>query len=146
MAIIGVLAAISIPILFEQRKKAVIAANKANIRAAKAAAASFYYDKDFTTMILNHKLNCQYYIYDTEKGTLKNISPKYSEHGKFNTEAMKETYDKAVKYQVCRYVYIYVGESDKNGDKNDINIETAPFYIGNEVSRFKNNNPFGWSQ
>jgi hypothetical protein len=59
---------------------------------------------------------------------------------------MKETYDKAVKYQVCRYVYIYVGESDKNGDKTDINIETAPFYIGNEVSRFKNNNPFGWSQ
>ncbi len=146
VAIIGVLAAISIPILFEQRKKAVIAANKANIRAAKAAAASFYYDKDFKTMLSNNNLKCQFYIYDTENGTLENISSKYNNHAKFNSEAMRETYDKAVKYQVCRYVYVYVGESDKNGKKTDINIETAPYYVGDKVSRFKNNNPFGMSQ
>ena len=38
IAIVGILAAISIPIFTAQRKKAVIAANQANVRAAKAAA------------------------------------------------------------------------------------------------------------
>lgn len=43
IAIVGILAAISIPIFTAQRKKAVIAANQANVRAAKAAAVAMLY-------------------------------------------------------------------------------------------------------
>ena len=50
---------------------------------------------------------------------------------------------KAKNYKVCDYIYVYVGESDKTGTISDINVETAPYYIGDEVE-MKNNNPFGW--
>ena len=47
VAIVGILVAISIPVFTAQRMKAVIATNKANIRAAKAAAtAEFYSNSD----------------------------------------------------------------------------------------------------
>ena len=44
VAIIGVLVAVSVPVFTAQRRKAVDAVNKANIRAAKAMALTAFYD------------------------------------------------------------------------------------------------------
>ena len=52
VAIVGILVAISIPVFTAQRMKAVIATNKANIRAAKAAAtAEFYSNSDLLDVL-----------------------------------------------------------------------------------------------
>ncbi len=146
VAIIAVLVAISIPIFTTQRKKAVIATNKANIRAAVAAAAAQYYDKDFKTKQIANKLNCQYYRYDVKAGTIENISKKGNSFADFNKIAMNDySYTKAKNYEVCDTIYVYVGESDKSGSIESINIETAPYYNGDEVELYNGNNPFGRS-
>ena len=142
VAIIGVLVAVSIPIFTNNLRKAKIATNKANIRAAKAAAIAEYYDPSFTTTVFQNKLHCQYYKYDVKTGTIENVTNLYTTHDQARVPARVQ-YNNAKNYKVCDYIYVYVGESDKTGTISDINVETAPYYIGDEVE-MKNNNPFGW--
>ena len=63
VAIIGVLVAVSIPIFTAQLRKAKIATNEANVRAAKAAAVSAYLSSDTSA-------TDAYYEYDISKGVV----------------------------------------------------------------------------
>lgn len=146
VTIIGILVSVSIPVMASQRKKAVIATNKANIRAAKAAGATAYYDPAFTTILGATGLNCAYFKYDVKSGTIENITGSLgNQHWKYHNMAKTET-KKAQNYEVCDTIYIYVGESDKKGVKESINIETAPYYEGNDAKMSTATNPFGWSK
>ncbi|ETP73438.1 prepilin-type N-terminal cleavage/methylation domain-containing protein [Lachnospiraceae bacterium JC7] len=146
VAIIGVLVSVSIPVFAAQKKKAIIATNKANIRAAKAAGAMAYYDPDFKTIVGATNLNHAYFKYDVKAGTLENITGSLGKiHRRYHDLARKES-EKARNYEVCDYIYIYVGESDKKGTVEAINVETAPYYEGNEVKMSTATNPFGWSK
>ena len=70
VAIIGILVAISIPVFTSQRQKAIIAANKANIRAARAAVVAALYDDtsklDMTTV--KNDTDVSYFVYDVKSG------------------------------------------------------------------------------
>ena len=75
VAIVGILVAISIPVFTAQRMKAVIATNKANIRAAKAAAtAEFYSNSDLLDVHNGNTLTtAAYFIYDVKEGKLSDV-------------------------------------------------------------------------
>lgn len=66
IAIVGVLVAISIPIFTGQRRKAVVATNKANIRAARAAADAQYYT-DEAAGKFPISTSHVYYYYDVKR-------------------------------------------------------------------------------
>ena len=72
IAIVGILAAISIPIFTAQRKKAVIAANQANVRAAKAAAVAMLYgSKESLERYENQpQKQYRYYRYNVKEGKI----------------------------------------------------------------------------
>jgi len=61
-AIIGILVAVSIPVFTSQRQKTIDATNRANIRAAKAAASADY--------LGNYSSEHVYYVYDVSSGKL----------------------------------------------------------------------------
>ena len=102
-----------------------------------------YYDPSFETVKFENKLNCQYYLYDVKTGTIENITSQHTTHSAFQTDARKQT-EKAKKYEVCDQIYVYVGESDKTGKIAEVNVETAPYYEGDEVKMATSTNPFGW--
>ena len=83
VAIIGVLVAISIPIFTSQLRKAKVATDLANIRAAKAAAAAEYLTSDETGKIS--------YNYDAAKGVVYLDSD--SQHGANTIEPYGKTSD-----------------------------------------------------
>ena len=72
IAIVGILVAISIPIFTAQRKKAVIAANQANVRAAKAAAVAMLYgSKESLERYENQpRKQYRYYRYNVKEGKI----------------------------------------------------------------------------
>ena len=145
VAIIAVLVAISIPIFNAQLRKARIATNKANIRAAKAAAVTQYYDDSFEMSDIGSNLNGVYYEYDVKTGTIK----RRSDFNNYNAAdvAGRELTDKAANYEVVETVYVYIGESDKPGRTGEgISVETAPYYVGDEVGSVGQTNPYGWSE
>ncbi len=140
LAIISILVSVSLAIFTAQRKKAVIATNKANIRAAKAAALVEYYNNDLVTINMNN-LKTSYFIYDVNAGSLSRAD--FNNFTMANKTAMASA-EQAKKYEVVDLIYVYIGESDQTGKKTAIDVETAPHYHGDTV-HINGSNPFGWN-
>lgn len=147
VAIIGVLVAISIPIFTGQLRKARVATNKANIRAARAAGIAKYYDDEiageFTVKAKNTRPRA-YYYYDTASGKItgqiyyddtNNI--KHWDYSANNTENSSGAYKTASNYGVCTYIIIYVSPTD---NETGAALQTAPFYTDKDDKPVKNSN------
>ena len=153
VAIIGILVAISIPVFTAQRRKAVIATNQANIRAAKAAAAAMLYGSDESLEKYENQpaKAYRYYRYNVKKGEI--VDTAYGENTQIKDAQgnLKKVNDLGQEYRKtadeaktpCTDILIYVG-NPKSGEvtKNAAPIQTAPFYNGNTVGGTPRN-PFG---
>lgn len=77
VAIIGVLAAISIPIFTSQLKKARLAANQANARSAVSASVQYYYEADDKEMEQVRNVTGMdgriYLLYDCKTGKIQDL-------------------------------------------------------------------------
>ena len=117
VAIIGVLVAVSVPIFTAQRRKAVDAVNKANIRAAKAMALAAFYD-DKTKYVGNiHGTKMAYFKYTN--GSLEPITTGTS--ADINSTAAKTVCAQAKRHERCDCIYVYVSLNDAKP------IQTAPY-------------------
>lgn len=153
VAIIGILVAISIPVFTSQRKKAIIAANKANIRAARAVVVAALYDDtsklDMTTV--KNDTDISYFVYDVKSGTIETgVSGKgfnsatYTYDGKTqNFNAWGRYFSEQAKTKVCDKIIIYVGNAKDITERNSAMIQTAPYYTDADEIGYKGNNPFG---
>lgn len=154
VAIVGILVAISIPMFTAQRKKAIIAVNKANIRSARAAAAAMLYESDESLDEFENqsRTGYRYYIYDVDKGKIvskavgENVSIEYNDKGdKKQVNQLGQDYRKIAEEckEKCSKILVFVGNPDAREDaKGTSPIQTAPFYNGNKVGGTANN-PFG---
>lgn len=130
VAIIGVLVAVSVPIFTAQRRKAVDAVNKANIRAAKAMALAAFYD-DKTVYIPSHNGTQMAYFKYTD-GRLVSITGTSAD---INNTA-KTVCAQAADHKRCDCIYVYVSLNDAKP------IQTAPYLDqngniqGNDRSQF----------
>lgn len=115
VAIIGVLVAVSVPVFTAQRRKAVDAVNKANIRAAKAMALAAFYD-DKTVYIPSHNGTQMAYFKYTD-GRLVSITGTSAD---INNTA-KTVCAQAAEHKQCDCIYVYVSLNDAKP------IQTAPY-------------------
>lgn len=115
VAIIGVLVAVSVPIFTAQRRKAVDAVNKANIRAAKAMALTKFYDDQTGYVSSINGTQMAYFKYTD--GRLDPIEG-YS-HDINNTA--KTVCAQAKQHKRCDCIYVYVSLNDAKP------IQTAPY-------------------
>lgn len=164
VAIVGILVAISIPIFTAQRKKAIMAVNKANIRSAKAAAAAKLYESPDTmqSYLSQEREQYLYYVYNVKtdqielelKGnnvkfkdpTMKDYKGNIVTTGEQTVNNWGKVYRAYVENgKICPKILVYVGNPDgdagPNG-KNSAPIQTAPFFEGDKVGG-TSNNPFG---
>lgn len=117
VAIIGVLVAVSVPVFTAQRRKAVDAVNKANIRAAKSMAlAAFYDDKTGYVSSINGTQMAYFKYMD---GRLVRLDTKLASN-KVNDMA-KEVCAQAAQHKRCDCIYVYVSLNDRRP------IQTAPY-------------------
>ena len=131
VAIIGVLVAVSVPIFTAQRRKAVDAVNKANIRAAKAMAlAAFYDDK---TVYVSSRNGTQMAYFKYTDGSLVSITG-YSHD--INNDA-KTVCAQAARHEQCDCIYVYVSLNDAKP------IQTAPYLDQNGNIKGDNSRQFG---
>ena len=130
VAIVGILVAISIPIFTAQRMKAVIATNKANIRAAKAAAtAEFYSNSDLLDVHNGNTLTtAAYFIYDVKEGKLSDVikvNDKNYNGAQYNGKSCntlgKELSNKAINGEVLDQIIVFIG----NAENEMISITTT---------------------
>lgn len=116
VAIIGVLVAVSVPVFTAQRRKAVDAVNKANIRAAKAMALTAFYD-DKTAYVPN-KYGTKMAYFKYTNGSLEPITNQAS--STVNNTA-KTVCAQAARHERCDCIYVYVSLNDAKP------IQTAPY-------------------
>lgn len=117
VAIIGVLVAVSVPVFTAQRRKAVDAVNKANIRAAKAMALAAFYD-DKTKYVGNiHGTQMAYFKYTD--GSLVRLDTNLRSDQV--NDLAKTVCDQAAQHKQCDYIYVYVSLNDAKP------IQTAPY-------------------
>ena len=164
VAIVGILVAISIPLFSAQTKKAVIAANKANIRAAKAAATAEFYSNPDVLSVHNEttdKNNVVYFIYDVKSGAIETTVKGYSGTYKYQgdvAEFQNKTQtcnawgrafsNYAKENKVCDKIIVFIGNKDVESQQftnNPSSIQTAPYYTERDEVGYTggNNNPFG---
>lgn len=115
VAIIGVLVAISVPVFTAQRRKAVDAVNKANIRAAKSMALAAFYDDKTGYVPSANGTKMAYFKY--KDGRLESITGKSND---INNMA-KAVCAQARRHERCDYIYVYVSLNDAKP------IQTAPY-------------------
>lgn len=132
VAIIGVLVAVSVPIFTAQRRKAVDAVNKANIRAAKAMAlAAFYDDKTEYVSSIN---GTQMAYFKYTDGSLVQITKKTS----YDVNNMAKTVcAQARQHKQCDCIYVYVSLNDAKP------IQTAPYLDQNGNIQGDDSSQFG---
>lgn len=116
VAIIGVLVAISVPVFTAQRRKAVDAVNKANIRAAKAMALAAFYDDKTGYVPSGNGTQMAYFKYTD--GSLVPITGLAS--NQVNDRA-KTVCAQARQHKLCDCIYVYVSLNDAKP------IQTAPY-------------------
>lgn len=131
VAIIGVLVAVSVPIFTAQRRKAVDAVNKANIRAAKAMALAAFYD-DNTVYVESHNHTKMAYFKYTD-GRLVKITGKSHD---INKDA-RTVCTQARRHERCDCIYVYVSLNDAKP------IQTAPYLDQNGNIRGDDKGQFG---
>jgi prepilin-type N-terminal cleavage/methylation domain-containing protein len=124
VAIIGILIAISIPIFTGQVRKACVATNKANIRAARAAAIAQYYIDEAAGKFPN-SVSHAYYHYDIKSGTIDLSMTEYYDNAKYPGNGGEAAYNAANKYEVCSYIVVYIAP---NEGETGATIQTAPYY------------------
>ena len=143
VAIIGILVAVSIPIFSAQKKKAIVATNQSNIRAAKASAMAEMYDGDATVSFTNTDKGIPtYFLYDIQENKIiKTIIGNYREGNKVG----KECYQEAISGKICTKIAVYIGNPNTTSDsgKTGATIQTAPFYTENNEIGINGNNPYG---
>lgn len=133
VAIIGVLVAVSVPIFTAQRRKAVDAVNKANIRAAKAMAlAAFYDDK---TVYVSSRNGTQMAYFKYTDGSLVRLDTNLTSN-QVNDKA-KTVCAQAAHHKRCDCIYVYVSLNDAKP------IQTAPYLDQNGNIRGDNKGQFG---
>ena len=160
VAIIGILVTISIPIFTAQRRKAIIAVNKANIRSAKAAAAAKLYESEESLSAFEGQVkdNPYYFVYNISTGAIEkvlqgnNVSFNDTIQTKNGTISGTRTvnnwgreYRKMAKNgEICPKILVYLGNPAPDSIDHAA-IQTAPYYIENEIGGGdqSNSNPFG---
>lgn len=131
IAIIGVLVAVSVPVFTAQRRKAIDAVNKANIRAAKSKALAAFYDDETVYIPSINGTQMAYFKYTD--GRLESITTGTS--ASINNDA-KTVCDQARQHKLCDCIYVYVSLNDAKP------IQTAPYLDrdgniqGNDYSQF----------
>lgn len=150
LSIIGILVAVSIPIFTGQIRKAKVATNKANIRAARAAGIAKFYDDETAgkfSITGPYRVHA-YYYYDTASGritgeliTTENIWD-YKKND--DTQNSHGAYSTANSYGVCSYILIYVSPTNT---ETGAALQTAPYYTETSGDKpaynSKSNNYFG---
>lgn len=124
IAIIAVLVAVSIPIFTGQMEKARLATNRANIRAAKAAAYVYYAENGFPKAGDTHA----YYVYSVDSGKVS----VYSSGSYGNYKIPDYAYDPSshssyLRNGVYQYIIVYIHENDEASD-SAYTIQTNPHY------------------
>ena len=160
VAIIGILVAISIPVFTAQRRRAIIAVNKANIRSAKAAAAAKLYESEESLNAFEGQVkdNPYYFVYNVDTGTIEktvqgnNVSFNDTIQTQNGTVSGTRTvnnwgreYRKMAKNgEICPKILVYLGNPEPDSIDHAA-IQTAPYYIENEIGGGDqpNSNPFG---
>lgn len=131
VAIIGVLVAVSVPVFTAQRRKAVDAVNKANIRAAKAMAlTAFYDDKTEYVESSNHTKMAYFKYTDGRLAPIKGYSHD------INNDA-KTVCTQAAQHKQCDCIYVYVSLNDAKP------IQTAPYLDQNGNIKGDDSKQFG---
>lgn len=107
VTIIGILVAVSIPIFTGRIRKAKVAANKANIRAARAAAIAQYYIDEAAgdyPLATSHT----YYYYDVSSGTIDPYKTDYHRwDSRYQNDYGTKAYNTAREYNVCSFIIVY---------------------------------------
>lgn len=132
VAIIGVLVAVSVPVFTAQRRKAVDAVNKANIRAAKSKALAAFYDDE--TGYVPNKYGIQMAYFKYTDGRLEPITGLAS--NKVNSMA-KTVCAQAAEHKQCDCIYVYVSLNDAKP------IQTAPYLDQNGNIQGDDSSQFG---
>ena len=134
VAIIGVLVAVSVPIFTAQRRKAVDAVNKANIRAAKSMALAAFYDDKTEYVDSSNYTKMAYFKYTN--GSLEPITDKKSHE--VNNDA-RTVCAQAARHERCDCIYVYVSLNDPKP------IQTAPYIdqSGNIQGNYSGPGQFG---
>lgn len=132
VAIIGVLVAVSVPVFTAQRRKAVDAVNKANIRAAKAMALAAFYD-DKTAYVPN-KYGTKMAYFKYTNGSLEPIIGKKSHEV---NDMARPVCAQAAQHKQCDCIYVYVSLNDAKP------IQTAPYLDQNGNIKGDNSSQFG---
>lgn len=115
VAIIGVLVAVSVPVFTAQRRKAIDAVNKANIRAAKSMALAAFYDDETVYVPSINGTQMAYFKYTD--GRLESITGTSAD-----INIMAQTVcDQAAHHKQCDCIYVYVSLNDAKP------IQTAPY-------------------
>lgn len=133
VAIIGVLVAVSVPIFTAQRRKAVDAVNKANIRAAKAMALAAFYDDE--TVYVPNRYGTQMAYFKYTDGSLVRLDTTLASN-QVNDKA-KTVCDQARQHKRCDCIYVYVSLNDAKP------IQTAPYLDQNGNIRGDDKGQFG---
>lgn len=131
VTIIGVLVAVSVPVFTAQRRKAIDAVNKANIRAAKSKALAAFYD-DETVYVPNINGTQMAYFKYTD-GRLVKIEDK--SHNIDNDA--KTVCAQAKQHKQCDCIYVYVSLNDAKP------IQTAPYLDQNGDIQGDDSGQFG---
>lgn len=131
VAIIGVLVAVSVPVFTAQRRKAVDAVNKANIRAAKSKALAAFYDDE--TGYVPNQYGTQMAYFKYTDGRLVKIEGKSHE---INNDA-KTVCAQAKRHERCDCIYVYVSLNDAKP------IQTAPYLDQNGDIQGDDSGQFG---
>lgn len=133
VAIIGVLVAVSVPVFTAQRRKAVDAVNKANIRAAKSMALAAFYDDKTIYVASANGTQMAYFRYTD--GSLVQLDTTLTS-AQVNDLA-KPVCAQAADHKRCDCIYVYVSLNDAKP------IQTAPYLDQNGNIRGDNKGQFG---
>ena len=139
VAIIGILVAISIPVFTSQCSKAIVATNRANIRAARAAVSAEIYDGKAS----DAWGKSVYLVYDIKTAQLTDF-PNYGGNPDAgngpNTMGVKYR-EEAAKPAVCDKIIVYVDLTQRDAENM---IQTAPYYTDDgKLGEVQGKNPFG---
>ena len=133
VAIIGVLVAVSVPIFTAQRRKAVDAVNRANIRAAKSMALAAFYDDKTVYVESRNGTKMAYFKYTD--GSLVRLDTELRSD-QVNSLA-RTVCDQAAHHKRCDCIYVYVSLNDAKP------IQTAPYLDQNGNIRGDDKGQFG---
>ena len=133
VAIIAVLAGISIPIFTAQKKKAQIAVVRANARNARSAAYALFLTDGFYKSSDTYG----YYVYTVKNGTAELVASYKSPgsdypnlNNKFDNKYQNTSNGKESPDYNYPYIYVYIKSKSSTSEiqQNKADIQTCPYY------------------